>query len=269
MKKLILFFVLSSLFGVFSFPVFAQEEDNKATPSSKLKIEEIKEKVASTVAALNLVSKKGLVGEITKLEKNKIAIERKEEVKLIDVDELTKYSRSEKDKKSTEIKFSDLDLADTIVAIGLYNRDSRKLLARIVLVKSVDININGVVREVDIKGNTLTVEDKKNNETYLIDVKNTTIIRNYTKGEDLTKITLAKVEIGQRAHVNGRKDSQDTGRLAAFRILLLPGKAIDILSPPASKEATAPAISPPSPAGATATEAEKPAKKKATPTPQE
>src|SRR5581483_2039732 len=134
-----------------------------ATPKEKSKIDEMKEKIASTVAQLKLVSKKGFIGTITALEKNQITIDDRGETKIIDLDELTQYYTFDKNGKREEAKFSDLDVGAHIVAVGLYNKDSRKLLGRVVLDKDSPIQVNGLIKEVDIKGGTISVEDKRKN----------------------------------------------------------------------------------------------------------
>ena len=242
MKKMIyLFIVAYFLLLTSNFSVFAQEEEitptsvkRKATASptpeeegkeTKSKIDAIKEKIASTVAQLNLVSKKGVIGEITKIEKNQLTLEKDSDVQLVDIDELTTYTKVT-GKKRTDIEFSDLNVSDRIVVIGLYNRESRRLLARILLVKNVPLAIAGAVREVDIKGGTVTLEDKKQTRSVTVDIEKATQISSYTKTEGVVKSGLSKIEIGQRTHVFGQKNTDEKDRITATRILLLPPKTI-------------------------------------------
>src|SRR4051812_10108852 len=115
MKKLSLsLLVISCLLVVNSSFAFAQDENNttdnettNVTPTSaptkeQSKIDELKEKIASTVAQLNLVSKKAFVGQVTKLEKAKITLETGGQPKIIDVDELTKYFTEDKNGKRVD-----------------------------------------------------------------------------------------------------------------------------------------------------------------------
>lgn len=247
--RILLTIIFIAIITFITQPVFAQEEATVTpTPTSekKSKIEEIKEKVASTVAQLNLVSKRGILGEITKIEKNQLTIERNDEARIVDVDELTNYSRVESDDKRTELKFSDLDVGDTIVAIGIYNRESRRLLARFILVKEIAIQVSGLVKEVDIKDASITIEDKKKGESFIIDIDKKTIIRNYTKAKELVKSTLPKIEIGQRAHVFGLANKGDKNHVSASRLLLLPGKVTPTSPSPtqAAKDEGSPSGSP-------------------------
>ena len=104
---------------------FAQAEPStqatkKATATvtpveEKSKIDEIKDKIASTVAQLNLVSKKGVMGEITKIEKTQLTIERNGETRQVDVDEITAYNELVKNKKELD-KYSAKDKQYTIPA---------------------------------------------------------------------------------------------------------------------------------------------------------
>lgn len=243
MKRIVVFLVSCYLLLVTCYrPSFAQDEEEpipiptevqeEISPTilpaerlGKSKIDELKEKIASTVAQLNLVSKKAFVGEIVKLEKNRITLERYGDTRIIDVDELSKYISVDKDGKRAEKKFSDLDVGNWVVTIGLYNKESQKLLSRFLLIKEIQIRLIGIVREVDIKGGTITVEDKKMGKTMIVDIEKATIIRTFTKGEGLVKSGLSKIEIGQRAYISGIVNKEQENRIAASKILLLPGKA--------------------------------------------
>lgn len=242
MKKIIFTsFACSLLITIIIFigsPASAAKEE--ATSSNKSKVDELKEKIASTVAQLDLVSKRAFVGEISKLEKTQITIEKVNETKIIDVDELTKYFVVDDNSKRKEVKFDSIRLMQKIVALGLYNKESRKLLARIVLVKEVPVHVNGVVKEVDIKGGTISVDDKKKNKVYIVDIEKTTKISRFVKAEGLVASGLSKIEIGERAHVTGGKEASTEARLSASRILILPGKAVGITAP---KETTSSATS--------------------------
>ena len=246
MRKLLLLLATGYwLLAVITIPIFAQEEKILPSPSrrvsepeAKSKIDEIKEKIASTVAELNLVSKKAFVGEITRLEKNQISIDKNGETKILEVDELTKYIAVDEDNKRGEIKFSNLSIGNRILAIGLYNKDSRKLLARIIMLKNIPANITGVVREVDIKDGTITVEERKKSKTLIIDIEKTTKISLYSMGGGIAKSGLSKIEIGQRAHVFGNLNEEEEDRIGALRILLLPARTIISPTNEVVKEAT-------------------------------
>jgi hypothetical protein len=156
------------------------------------------------------------------------------------------------------------------LAIGLYNKDSRKLLARFITKKVFPLNINGVVREVDIKNGTLKVEDKKKGQTFTVDIEKNTKITNYTKEQGLAKFGLSKIEIGQRAHVNGIASTSEENRIAASHILLLPGNAIGILTPPSGQKPASASASPSAKPKASPTPTKKPVPtKKPAPTPTE
>ncbi|MBI2036625.1 hypothetical protein HYT17_03275 [Candidatus Microgenomates bacterium] len=226
MKKIATIIVILIII-VITQPTLAAKEE--ATPSSKSKVDELKEKIASTVAQLNLVSKRAFVGEISKLEKTQITIESANETKIIDIDELTKYFVLDDNDKRKEVKFDSIGLSQKILSLGLYNKDSRKLLARIIMVKKIPIRVNGIVREVDIKGGTISVTDKKKNQVYIVDIEKTTKISRFVKAEGLVVSGLSKIEIGERAHLFGTKEASQEARLSASRILILPGKAVGIM----------------------------------------
>src|SRR3972149_12145987 len=72
----------------------AAQEDNTSTAASELeKIQKLKEMVASRVAELKLVEKRGILGTVKEVSKNtQLTIEdNKGNLRIIDIDELTRF----------------------------------------------------------------------------------------------------------------------------------------------------------------------------------
>ena len=102
------------------------------------KVDALKDKVASRVAQLNLVERRGIIGIVEDVSDTQITIiDLNDKTRIIDVDELTKFS-SEDD---NSFGISDIKKGSKISALGLYNKESRRLLARFVNEKNIPLFI--------------------------------------------------------------------------------------------------------------------------------
>src|SRR3972149_11269785 len=119
-------------------------------------IEKIKDLVASKVAELKLVDKRGILGIVKRSSNSQIVVEdHKRDQRSVDIDELTKFVSSK-----TSFGISDIKEGDKISVIGLYNKDTKRLLARfITLSANTPIAIEGVVTAKSTRQFTMTVVD--------------------------------------------------------------------------------------------------------------
>src|SRR5579859_2417101 len=97
MKQRIL--IIIALFGiVFFIQVQRSHAVTAATPTatvsqSEEQINNLKERIASRVAQLNLVEKKGIIGTVSDVSETQLTItDMKGDNRIVDVDELTKFS---------------------------------------------------------------------------------------------------------------------------------------------------------------------------------
>src|SRR3989344_7962603 len=90
-------------------------------------------KIASRVAQLKLVEKRGVIGKVTDVSNTQITLsDMSGNTRFVDVDEFTKFKS---DSKSFGI--SDIEKGQKIGALGLYNKQSRRILARFVEVLQI------------------------------------------------------------------------------------------------------------------------------------
>lgn len=228
MKKIFIIIFTFIFLGIF----LASSSAASPTPTKKLtptitpkdaevsqdqdRIEKIKDLVASKVAELKLVEKRAILGTVKSTTNTQIALEdHRKQQRIIDIDELTKFQTSGKDKS---FGISDIRNGDTLGVIGLYNRDTKRLLARFVSeVSSVPENIEGAVIAEDAGKFNLTIVTSEGREQ-IIDVQTSTRTSSYNKG-DTNKSGFSKVEIGQRVIVVGFKDPKEKDRINASRII--------------------------------------------------
>lgn len=181
------------------------------------RIQKIKDLVASKVAELKLVEKRGIVGIVKEANSTQITItDTKDAIRIIDIDELTKF---QKDGGATSFGISDIQKGASLSFIGLYNKETKRLLARFVAKSvSIPLSFEGIVTSKDTKNFTLTlVDDKGTKKT--IDVSSSTKTSLYTKADGTAKSGFSKVETGQRMIVIGFADLKEQNMINAARII--------------------------------------------------
>ncbi|RJQ24847.1 hypothetical protein C4577_06915 [Candidatus Parcubacteria bacterium] len=234
MKKNILSIILILIFILFSNNNSKAVSDTSKKPTTTVKptisqfesenseierIQKIKEMVASKVAELNLVEKKGILGKVSEATNTKIVIENKnkKEKRIIDIDELTKFEES---KSNQDFGISDIKSGDELSFVGLYNKDTKRLLARhVARIKSVPAYIEGIVLDkntgeytfqvIDSIGNIKTIEVETSTKTQTLEKKN----------QSLQKSGYSKIETEQRIFIAGFKDLKDSNIIIASRII--------------------------------------------------
>jgi hypothetical protein len=159
---------------------FALTASPTANPTNSMdKIDQIKDKVTSKVAKLKLVEKRGIVGTVDSVQGSEIKInDLNDNERIIDVDELTKFSSD----NNPDFDISNIKKGTKISVIGLYNKDSDRLLARFINETSIPLFLNGVISDKD-KDNftiTLSTEDEKK---YTVDIENITKTFSFSDGQ--------------------------------------------------------------------------------------
>jgi len=238
MRKIVFFIALSMIFS--TSPVLAQTPtgDAKPTISSSQKneslveqINELKDKIASRVAQLKLVQKHGVVGTVTEASDTRITLTTMTgDVKLIDVDEITKFSSPSA--KGT-FGISDVTKGSVLSAIGLYNKESKHILARFVSSFTLPVFLTGNISAIDEDGFTITVPNENNINT-VIDIERTTKINSYAKN-DITKSGFTKLQTGDKVDIVGYASKTEANRITGSYILQLrdlSGTADDVTPTP-------------------------------------
>ncbi len=179
------------------------------------KIQKIKDIVASKVAELNLVEKRGIIGTVKEISGMKITItDIKGDIRQIDVDELTKFNMS---KNSTGI--SDIEKGETYSFVGLYNKETQRLLVRSVnSTSSVPVYFEGAITNLDKKNYQLEVANEKG-EVKKVDIENSTKTSLATVEGDLEKSGFSKLEVNERILAVGFWDKKDKNLLSSLRVI--------------------------------------------------
>lgn len=225
MKKFVLILIAVSLILANPKVLFAQTASPSAKPTEKAttgllsQINNLKDKIASKVAQLKLVEKRGIIGVVTETTTTQITLtDIQDQTRFVDVDEITKFSSgNEKD-----FGISDLKKGTKVSILGLYNKESRRILARFVDVVSLPEYFSGTITKIDRPNYTITVEtgDKK---TMTVDIESSTKSNSYSI-EDLepTRTGFTKMTVGEKVFIVGTPDEKEKNRVSGDRILLFP-----------------------------------------------
>ena len=190
---------------------FAQSNDVEG------KIDDLKERVASRVAQLNLVEKRGIVGTVTDVSGNEITLsDSSDNTRFVDVDELTKFSSEEKN-----FGISDIEKGNGLGVTGLYNKDSRRILARFVNKITLHTLVVGVVSKINSDDFSLLIKSRENKE-FAVDVETLTRTFSYEDG-DLVKSGFSKIKVGENIVIFAFVSSGDDDKLTASKLFHFPG----------------------------------------------
>lgn len=227
MKKLfiftiIIFLLIISISGVNAQSVTPTKKPTP-TPSPGLiqkQINSLTNKIASRVAELKLVEKKGVMGQVTDVSSTQITLrDIHGNTKFVDVDEFTKFN-SVSSKSSFGI--SDIKKNDKLGVLGLYNKDSRRILARFVDVIDLPRVLHGAISEIDEDNFTFILRDSEN-KTQEINVESSTRTFSYDEeNKELIKSGFSKLEVGQSIVVVGYPSKNSSSVFEASRIVAIP-----------------------------------------------
>lgn len=194
-----------------------------ATPTPEDKTDQIRDQlitnIASRVAQLKLVEKRGIVGKANNVTNTQITItDSQNNTRFIDVDELTKFSNPA---VKGVFGISDISNGSTLGILGLYNKESRRILARFVNIITVPTIAHGGVSAINKKNYSLniTTEEKKQ---ITVDVENLTKTYSYTQKTGLIRSGFSKIKENSNIIVVGILSKNDEDTLTATRIIFFP-----------------------------------------------
>lgn len=223
MKKIFLILFTFSLilpqgsFAQTKTPTRATIPTNDEIKKINEKVDELKDKVASRVAQLKLVEKRGTMGTVDSVSDTQIRInDLNNKTRIIEVDEFTKFSSSD----NSSYGISDIKKGARISALGLYNKESEKLLARFVNEATIPLFLNGVISKKDEDAFIITLSTE-DGTTYTVDIEKVTKTFAYSDGK-LQASGFTKIKTSENALILGFPDLKEKDRLTASRIITFP-----------------------------------------------
>lgn len=182
-------------------------------------INDLKEKIASKVAELNLVEKRGIIGKVTDASNAVLTLEDlNKNLRIVDVDEITKFSSID---EKESIGITDIKSGQFISVLGTYNKNTKRILARFITVQNVLESLTGFVTNIDKQNFTITVvgDDKT---PKIIDIETTTAIYTFGGDEVVRKTGFSKVTTNDKAVILGTPHKSEKNRFLGDKIILLP-----------------------------------------------
>ncbi|HEX8931877.1 MAG TPA: hypothetical protein VF810_01855 [Patescibacteria group bacterium] len=220
MKKiLIASLIIGSFFA--AIPAYAATTPTtNPTISEKVsnQINQLKEKIASRVSELNLVEKRGMIGVATDVSGNKITLtDIAGNTRYVDVDEITKFSSA----SNSSFGLSDITKGTRLTILGLYNKQSQRILARFINTTVDPTFLSGSISDLDNKNYfiTITTVDQKQIK---IDDQTSTKLLTTDKDNNLVKYGFSKLNVGDRIIVVGYPDKKDTSIIVGSRVIIFP-----------------------------------------------
>jgi len=218
MKKTILLIAGLLFFVVINTAYAAATPTPNPTGSAQLnsQINQLKDKIASQVSKLNLVEKRGIIGTIQSVGNNQITLtDPQGQTRYVDVDEITKFSSA----SNTTFGLSDLKKGMLISALGIYNKESQRILARYIDTEIVPTRYAGEITGIDGKNYQLTIMTTEQ-KTVKVEIDTTSTVNSYTTGGELTKYGFSKLTVGDRVFVTGYPDKKDATLIIADRMIV-------------------------------------------------
>jgi len=215
MKKLLIITTIFILAGANTAFAATATSSPSAGATENSQINQLKNKIASQVAKLNLVEKRGVIGTIQSVTDNQITLtDTNGQTQYIDLDEITKFSSG----SSTTFGLSDLKKGMVVSAFGIYNKESQRILARFVDTVANPIRYSGEITSIDSKNFDLTVmtTDQK---SVKVEIDTSSTVVSYSSGGDLTKYGFSKLNIGDRVYVIGYPDKTNASLLIVDRMI--------------------------------------------------
>jgi hypothetical protein len=224
MKKITL--ILSTFICLLVFTQQAFALTTKVTPTAaavnttaneKLdqQINQLKEKIASRVSELNLVEKRGIIGTVTEEKANQITMtDMAGNVRFADVDEITKFSST----GSKGFGLSDLTKGTKISILGIYNKQSQRILARFINTYTSPQYYTGTITAIDAKNYrfTMATSDQKQ---IVADVDTSSKISSYNATDGLVKYGFSKINTGDRVRIVGNPSKTDANLFTTSRVI--------------------------------------------------
>lgn len=195
-----------------------------ASPSAELdRIQKIKDLVASRVAQLNLVDKRGVLGTVTETSTTQIVLQDvKKTRRIIDIDDITKFD----DPDNKNFGISDVKKGNALSVVGLYNKDTKRLLARFVYtVTTPPAVFEGVIIDKDTKNYQLNATDSKGSKK-LIDITASTKMYSFDADTGQVKTGFSKIPNGIRIFASGFMDTKVDNQQNATQVIVFPTLAL-------------------------------------------
>jgi hypothetical protein len=190
-----------------------------ATAAANMRqIEDLKDRIATTVAQLNQTQKKAIAGTVKTVSVSTITIETKtSDIKIELTDSISVFDMTSG--KRAAITTDDLSKGDSVVVFGDYDTTLSLLKAKVIYIQpALPMRVSGSVTDVDKKNYTVTLETPEK-QSYVVDIEKITSMMAYDPQKGVVKGGFSKIEIGETVHVIGKLEPKEDNRISGLRVL--------------------------------------------------
>jgi hypothetical protein len=186
--------------------------------SSIKPIEDLKDRLATTVAQLHQTQRKALVGDIKTVSVSTITISTKTSDVKVELTDSLKIFQLIRGKRS-ELTLENLEKGDHVVVFGEYDSAIDLLKAQIIIIQDpLPTRVAGTITAIDKKDYTVTVSTPEG-QSYVIDIWTTTTMFAYDPVNGVIKGGFSKLIPGEKVLVVGTADQKVDNRISALRFL--------------------------------------------------
>ena len=198
-------------------PVYAAAPTptSSTTQTETNQINQLKNKIASQVSQLKLVEKRGIIGTIQAATDNQLTLtDTQGQLRYVDLDEITKYTAAD----GSSLDVTDMKKGMLVSVLGIYNKDSQRILGRFVDGEVVPTRYTGQITKIDKTNLQLTIATDEQ-KTEKVEIDTTSTVSSYTGGSALSTYGFSKLAVGDRVGVVGYPDKKDSSLLIANRLI--------------------------------------------------
>jgi hypothetical protein len=240
----------------------ARDATPAATPttSASAQLEDLKERLATKVAALRDVVKRAVYGTVSSVSISSATLDTKTKTLKVELSDQVSVAQVINGKRTT-LSLDDVSRGDPITVFGTYDTTLDLLKAQFIFIESPStvVRISGTVTAVDQKAFTLTVNTPEG-RTLTVDFEKSTKTTQWDKNNGIVKAGFSKIVAGDTVHISGTMEPKKEDRMSAARILDIGNLSGSVVTPTATS-------TPESSASATPTRASVRTTPRATPTP--
>jgi len=181
-------------------------------------IEDIKDRLATTVAQLHQTTRKALVGDVKTVSVSTVTISTATSDVKLELTDTLKIFQMIKHKR-TALTLDNVSKGDHVVVFGDYDSAIDLLKAQVIIIQDpLPARANGTISAIDKKGYTVTITTPEG-QSYVIDIESTTSMFAYDPTSGVVKGGFSKLQTGETAHIVGTVEPKVVNRLSAIRFL--------------------------------------------------
>ncbi len=231
MKNIILFLVIYPLSLIIAVNAFAAP-----SPTSSSSAQELLNNLQNYLSKHPITERRGILGKVTDTSDTQITLsDVNGNTRFVDIDELTKFISSG---NTPSFGISDIKKDEALGIVGLYNKESQRILARAVYQTSLSSMIHGYIAQIDSNNYIVSMATDDNNQ-FQVSIETTTRTLSYdSASQNIIRSGFSKLTVGEKIFVRGTPDPKNDKLISGDTIIVFPEITKNIIKPEASSSAT-------------------------------